>query len=99
MGTQRIQELERCSRTCTRREWEERYRPQLSSRARTIAIGTCSVCVEDIAMNAEVRGLSCGHVFHLQCLAQCFMQDRSMELRCPLCRVPMAQQEDRWVSL
>lgn len=99
----RIQQLEQRSRACTRLEWEQRWLPQLPPRTRTsttsAASGTCSVCMDEIAMDAQVRGLACGHVFHLQCLAQWFMRDSTFELCCPLCRVSLSEQVDRWISL
>jgi len=52
----------------------------------------CCICLGAIGMNERVRGLACGHVFHLPCIAQYFVQDTSFELCCPLCRVPLAKQ-------
>lgn len=99
---ERIQWLSERSRICTRGEWESHWLPTLprnSQRAGRSVAGSCSVCMENIAMDQKVRGLSCGHYFHLDCLAEWFMRDRSLEISCPLCRTPMSEQPSRWVSL
>lgn len=98
----RIRWLGERSRVCSRAEWESYWVPTLPRNSQTAAAstaGSCSVCMENIAMDAKVRGMACGHYFHLDCVAEWFARDQSFEIACPLCRTPLAQQPSRWVSL
>eukprot|EP00931_Biecheleriopsis_adriatica_P068884 TRINITY_DN42775_c0_g1_i1.p1 TRINITY_DN42775_c0_g1~~TRINITY_DN42775_c0_g1_i1.p1 ORF type:complete len:237 (-),score=31.67 TRINITY_DN42775_c0_g1_i1:211-921(-) len=92
----RIQQLNERTRVCTREQWEEAYLPDIlgpeGSEQRLQFSSECSVCLGSIAMHSKVRGLGCGHMFHLQCLADWFLRDQSYELRCPLCRAPIYEQ-------
>jgi len=100
--SERIRWLSERSRVCSRAEWESTWIPHLPQNSRTATIaasGDCSVCMESIPMDAQVRGLSCGHYFHLECVAEWFMRDQSFELCCPMCRLALAEQQSRWVSL
>lgn len=93
---ERIQQLGERTRICSRQVWEEKYLPQLrgTSAANRMksAMTQCCVCMSDIGMQDQVRGLSCGHIYHLHCVAEWFMRDPTLELSCPLCRVPMSEQ-------
>jgi len=93
---ERIKQLNERTRICSRRVWEDTYLVDLfgsevAERMRP-AMEQCCVCVSDIGMSEQIRGLGCGHIFHLTCLAEVFMRDSSMELACPLCRVHLSQQ-------
>lgn len=93
--TERIKQLEERTRICTRSEWEEKHIPQLLKRANGASPPrqcSCCICLSDIAPDSKVRGLACGHIFHLQCVAQWFMRDETFQLCCPLCRLPLASQ-------
>jgi len=93
---ERIKQLGERTRICSRQVWEEKYLPQLrgTSAANHMkpALTQCCVCMSDIGMQDQVRGLSCGHIYHLHCVAEWFMRDPTLELSCPLCRVPMSEQ-------
>lgn len=92
----RVDQLSQRTRICSRQEWEDNYLPKLLGRdgAEKLRSATCSccICLADIEADAQVRGLACGHIFHLHCLAQWFMRDQTYELCCPLCRLPLSKQ-------
>mmetsp|Transcript_32498 Transcript_32498/g.51924 ORF Transcript_32498/g.51924 Transcript_32498/m.51924 type:complete len:214 (-) Transcript_32498:27-668(-) len=90
--TDRIQQLNDRTQVCTRQEWEDFYMPLLHN-GQELSLTSCSICLADIAMDAKVRGLSCGHIFHLPCVGEWFMKDQTFELCCPLCRVPLCEQK------
>eukprot|EP00927_Polykrikos_kofoidii_P056310 TRINITY_DN50462_c0_g1_i1.p3 TRINITY_DN50462_c0_g1~~TRINITY_DN50462_c0_g1_i1.p3 ORF type:complete len:134 (+),score=15.44 TRINITY_DN50462_c0_g1_i1:210-611(+) len=90
---ERIRQLEERTRVCSRKDWEEACLPGLL--APGCACGdaaTCSICLADIGDDERIRGLACGHAFHIQCIAQWFMRDQSLELCCPLCRRSLSEQ-------
>mmetsp|Transcript_61605 Transcript_61605/g.156583 ORF Transcript_61605/g.156583 Transcript_61605/m.156583 type:complete len:270 (-) Transcript_61605:77-886(-) len=93
---ERIKQLSERTRICSRRVWEETYlqdlRGKVGAEQMRDSMSSCSICMSNIKMSAQVRGLACGHIFHLPCLAEWFMRDRTFELCCPLCRVPLAKQ-------
>jgi len=89
---ERIQQLAERTRICTRQEWEEEHLPQLDGIGKDQKADHCCLCMADIAPDDQVRGLACGHAFHLPCVAEWFMRDPTFELSCPLCRVPLSQQ-------
>lgn len=91
--TERIQQLNTRTRICTREEWEEAYLPDILGANWSSRVSLeCSICLGQIAPTARVRGLGCGHMFHLKCLADWFLRDSTLELRCPLCRMRLAEQ-------
>lgn len=45
----------------------------------------CSICLGDGALLNRWRGLSCGHVYHEECLLEWLTRSR----RCPLCRLDL----------
>jgi len=99
---ERIRWLEERSRACTRSEWETIYVPTLpcsNQNASASTGGSCSVCLAGIAVGEKVRGLACGHYFHLECVGEWFLGDRTLAICCPLCRLPLEQQDSRWASL
>jgi hypothetical protein len=51
-----------------------------------------SICINELSMDARIRGLSCGHLFHLECAGQWFMKDQTFQLRCPLCWRALSEQ-------
>lgn len=91
---ERIRQLSERTRICSRRVWEEVYFPELRKEDEDAKpdLEVCCICMSDIAMSDQIRGLACGHIFHLRCLAEWFMRDRTFELCCPLCRVPLPEQ-------
>merc|ERR1719223_1902399 len=94
---ERIQQLNDRTRICTRKVWEEMYLADLRGGAAGAdemreSLETCTICMANIADSDRVRGLACGHIFHLPCLAEWFTRDRTFELCCPLCRVPLSKQ-------
>eukprot|EP00930_Biecheleria_cincta_P068770 TRINITY_DN56608_c0_g1_i1.p1 TRINITY_DN56608_c0_g1~~TRINITY_DN56608_c0_g1_i1.p1 ORF type:complete len:257 (-),score=38.38 TRINITY_DN56608_c0_g1_i1:320-1000(-) len=84
---ERTRQLEQSSCVCSMANWEECY-SMLPHCAETM----CCICLAGISEDSRIRGLGCGHVFHLECVAEWFMKDKSLELACPLCRVPLAKQ-------
>mmetsp|Transcript_32929 Transcript_32929/g.94577 ORF Transcript_32929/g.94577 Transcript_32929/m.94577 type:complete len:284 (-) Transcript_32929:304-1155(-) len=94
---ERIQQLSERTRICSRKVWEESYLPGLrgaeGAEQMRPAMAECCVCVSSIEMEERVRGLACGHIFHLPCLAEWFIRDRTFTLCCPLCRVPLSDQD------
>jgi len=94
---ERIQQLSERTRICSRRVWEESYLPELrgadGAEKMRSSLSQCTICMSSIAMADQVRGLACGHIFHLPCLAEWFMRDRTFGLSCPICRAPLAEQE------
>lgn len=84
-----LRQINDCTRICSMAEWTE-MQAHLSwgSHGST----TCCICLTDISPEARVRGLACGHVFHLDCVGQWFLQDKTFELPCPVCRRPMDKQ-------
>lgn len=84
----RIKQLEECTIICTREEWENEHRVRLDG----AACSECCICMSNIERDAQVRALACGHIFHLLCVAEWFMQDKTFELRCPMCRKALSQQ-------
>jgi len=93
---QQAGELTKRSCVCSRQEWEEQHLPKLfgAASAKELRASTshCSICLAEISQSTEVRGLTCGHCFHVKCLAKWFMGDGTGRLSCPLCRVPLSQQ-------
>jgi len=93
---ERIQQLNERTRICSRQVWEDSYLVGLKGREvaekMKPSMAQCCICVCGIEMTDQVRGMACGHSFHLPCLAQWFMQDRSFVLSCPLCRIPLSEQ-------
>lgn len=99
---ERIRQLEQRSRVCCRSEWESVWLKDLPHNSRIAAAatsGTCTVCMDSIDSDAMVRGLTCGHYFHLDCLANWFMADRSLDICCPMCRLSLVESPAHWVSL
>jgi hypothetical protein len=93
---ERIRWLDERSRVCSRYEWESLFAPRLapsSVAACASTCGNCSICMHSISLDAKVRGLACGHYFHLECLGEWFMRDQTFELSCPMCRLPLADQK------
>jgi len=43
----------------------------------------CSICLSALGLGASLLTLSCGHKFHLQCLAS---NVKAQNKECPLCR-------------
>lgn len=95
---ERLKQLEERSRICTRRVWEEIYLPAamrgLPDDAPRPPTAECTICMSRIDMAERIRGLACGHIFHVQCVGEWFVHDRSFELCCPLCRIPLSQQRE-----
>lgn len=91
---ERLRQLEASSHICTRAQWEELHVPRLppDAAAGSRACARCVVCMTDIAPNERIRGLACGHYFHVGCVGRSFLEDTSGEMRCPLCRVPIHEQ-------
>jgi len=93
---ERIQQLNERTRICSRRVWEESFLPELrgeeGAEQMRAAMEQCSICMSGIGPDEQVRGLACGHIFHLLCLGEWFIRDRTFELCCPLCRVPLSEQ-------
>eukprot|EP00929_Paragymnodinium_shiwhaense_P122003 TRINITY_DN94500_c0_g1_i1.p1 TRINITY_DN94500_c0_g1~~TRINITY_DN94500_c0_g1_i1.p1 ORF type:complete len:431 (-),score=115.50 TRINITY_DN94500_c0_g1_i1:107-1399(-) len=95
-----ITQLLEKTRTCTREEWEEIYLPELEANGGGSWVRPwsgseepcCSICMGEIARGAQVRGLACGHMFHMACLGSWFMKDANMEMVCPNCRTRIADQ-------
>lgn len=46
-------------------------------------LSTCAICIEDMEDNDDVRGLSCGHIFHAECIEPWLLTRRAC---CPLCK-------------
>lgn len=98
---ERIRQLEERTRICTAAEWEDTVLPEISrlqgrppdERPERVVVTTCCICLSEISRDSKVRGLACGHLFHLPCVAQWFMTDPSFSLCCPLCRLPLSEQE------
>eukprot|EP00929_Paragymnodinium_shiwhaense_P034300 TRINITY_DN18687_c0_g1_i1.p1 TRINITY_DN18687_c0_g1~~TRINITY_DN18687_c0_g1_i1.p1 ORF type:complete len:267 (+),score=34.70 TRINITY_DN18687_c0_g1_i1:123-923(+) len=99
---QRIQQLAERSRICTYSDWKEKYVPSMAWSADKSPCKckhqqpqqcACPVCLVDFADEDRVRGLSCGHIYHVHCVAQWFLSDKSFELPCPLCRRSIAEQD------
>lgn len=80
-------QLEQSSCVCSLSEWEKCY-----SALPRCTEPSCCICLSGIVGSSRIRGLGCDHVFHVECIAEWFMQDKSLELACPLCRVPLAKQ-------
>eukprot|EP00929_Paragymnodinium_shiwhaense_P013980 TRINITY_DN121835_c0_g1_i1.p1 TRINITY_DN121835_c0_g1~~TRINITY_DN121835_c0_g1_i1.p1 ORF type:complete len:223 (-),score=36.93 TRINITY_DN121835_c0_g1_i1:284-952(-) len=95
---ERLEQLENCTRICTRTEWLSTWAPRLRLSDAAELAADCCICMQAMQDDARIRGLACGHVFHLECIGAWFMQDRSMQLTCPNCRTPISQQQ-RIVSL
>lgn len=47
----------------------------------------CCICLEDMTGDKELIVLSCGHMFHLECLSN------TLNPSCPLCRTQMNKKE------
>ena len=54
---------------------------EFCSKHRNKKIETCPVCFENINKNSKI--LSCGHMFHMDCILKWFVQSET----CPVCRV------------
>jgi len=90
---ERIQMLTERTCVCSRKEWEEQQLPDLlGDKHDTGLAATCCLCMCDIAPDEQIRGLACGHAFHVGCLAQWFIRD-PLHVTCPLCRVPLRDQQ------
>mmetsp|Transcript_21417 Transcript_21417/g.54110 ORF Transcript_21417/g.54110 Transcript_21417/m.54110 type:complete len:203 (-) Transcript_21417:236-844(-) len=93
---ERIQLMSQRTRICSRRVWEETYLVDLKGKTGAEemkpSMAQCCICVSEIAMSDQVRGMACGHSFHLLCLAEWFIQDHTFMLSCPLCRIPLSKQ-------
>lgn len=91
---ERTLQLNERTRVCSRLEWEEEYLPRLFGVGREQgSLDQCCLCMSDMAMSDQVRGLACGHAFHLHCVAEWFMRDPTFELSCPLCRMTLSEQK------
>lgn len=92
----RVDQLSQRTRICTRQDWEDKYLPEMmgadAAEKMRSSTSSCCICLGDIDLDNQVRGLACGHIFHLPCLAQWFMRDQTFELCCPLCRLPLSKQ-------
>ena len=51
---------------------------------------TCSICRDNFSELSVVRKLSCGHIFHIECIDTWF----ETNIRCPLCRVDLRDNEE-----
>ncbi|KAL7073934.1 hypothetical protein ACQ4LE_006857 [Meloidogyne hapla] len=51
----------------------------------------CTICLCEFETGDELRGLNCGHLFHMECIDPWLQQNK----KCPLCRVEM----DKGISL
>jgi hypothetical protein len=49
---------------------------------------TCSICLTNIKTGEDTWHITCGHVYHLDCLESWFEYD-SENISCPLCREQM----------
>ncbi|CAK5058307.1 unnamed protein product [Meloidogyne enterolobii] len=45
----------------------------------------CTICLCEFETGDELRGLNCGHLFHMECIDPWLQQNK----KCPLCRVDM----------
>ena len=43
----------------------------------------CSICLEDIKKNEEIKKLNCNHEFHIECLKEWLCRQN---IKCPICR-------------
>lgn len=46
-------------------------------------LNTCAICIEDMESTTLVRGLTCGHIFHPECIDPWLL---TKQARCPLCK-------------
>lgn len=46
-------------------------------------LNTCAICIDDMESTTLVRGLSCGHIFHPECIDPWLLEKQA---RCPLCK-------------
>ncbi|KAH7394588.1 hypothetical protein BKA66DRAFT_410645 [Pyrenochaeta sp. MPI-SDFR-AT-0127] len=46
----------------------------------------CAICLDDLADDAQIRGLRCSHAFHAHCLDEWFTRYNEY---CPLCHRPI----------
>lgn len=51
----------------------------------------CSVCLTQFELESEVNSLSCGHVFHKECLEKWLAY---WNITCPLCRTPLLPEDE-----
>jgi hypothetical protein len=54
-----------------------------SSSTSDVAKDDCSICLQSLTIDPPLLTLSCGHKFHLQCLA---LNVKAQNKECPLCR-------------
>ncbi|XP_022135697.1 probable E3 ubiquitin-protein ligase XERICO [Momordica charantia] len=52
----------------------------------------CSVCLSQFEPESEINHLSCGHLFHTECLEKWLDYWNST---CPLCRTPLMSEEEK----
>lgn len=43
----------------------------------------CTVCQYDFSENEDIRKLTCGHLFHIDCVDEWLLKNK----QCPLCKV------------
>lgn len=55
----------------------------------------CSICFDEINASTGIATLSCGHSFHLNCIAKWFLNcDSTTSSTCAMCRKKMSDTED-----
>ncbi|KAK4279052.1 hypothetical protein QN277_016814 [Acacia crassicarpa] len=80
----------------------ENYIEEFRSRTPTIRFDTvcgckqsvehdCSVCLSQFEPESEINRLSCGHLFHKDCLEKWLAY---WNITCPLCRTPLLPEEE-----
>lgn len=47
------------------------------------SLNTCAICIDDMTETTPVRGLTCGHLFHPECIDPWLL---TRQARCPLCK-------------
>lgn len=52
----------------------------------------CSVCLTQFEPESEINHLSCGHLFHTECLEKWLDY---WNITCPLCRTPLMSEEEK----
>ena len=48
------------------------------------SLNTCAICIDDMDDTTNVRGLTCGHIFHPECIDPWLL---TRQARCPLCKM------------
>ncbi|XP_054798657.1 probable E3 ubiquitin-protein ligase XERICO [Prosopis cineraria] len=80
----------------------ENYIDEFTRRTPTIKFGSvcgckqpeehdCSVCLTEFEPESEINRLSCGHLFHKDCLEKWLAY---WNITCPLCRTPLLPEEE-----